>query len=313
MSNNYGVGSANGKIILMGEHAVVYGEPSVAIPFPATKVTTLTTPAETETMIECEFYRGLLKDMPELLESLKKAIELSLAATGQPEAKLDFKIFSTIPAERGMGSSAAVAVATTRSIFDFYQVKLTQTKLLEIVGEAEKIAHGNPSGLDAIMTSSSIPYAYVRGEAPLPLELNLKGVLVVADTGQTGQTKEAVASVSAKIASQTEGENYRAKISALGALATTSQQALKDDDALSLGEKMRSAHQLLAELGVSSPELDRLVTAALDANALGAKLTGGGRGGCMIALAKDYQAAEKIAQALKNNGAKSTWLYEMSE
>lgn len=305
-----GIGYANGKIILMGEHSVVYGEPSVAIPFPATQIKTTVQAAEGETTIECLFYKGLLNDMPELLESLKAVIQVSLDRLGQNES-LSINIDSTIPAERGMGSSAAVAVATTRGIYDFYKQALSHEELLEIVDISEKIAHGNPSGLDALMTSSSAPYYYIKGQPVTPIELRLAAVLVVADTGKTGQTKEAVASIGEKI----RGKNkalYQRKITELGHLAKDSKDYLSHNQPEQLGLAMNQAQNLLSELGVSSLELDALVVSALSHNALGAKLTGGGRGGCMIALARNLNEAQEIATALEEAGAKATWLYEMS-
>lgn len=305
-----GIGYANGKIILMGEHSVVYGEPSIAIPFPATQIKTTVQASEGETAIDCVFYKGLLNDMPELLESLKAVIKVSLERLGQTDT-LSLTIDSTIPAERGMGSSAAVAVATTRGIYDYFQQSLAHSELLEIVEISEKIAHGNPSGLDALMTSSSTPYYYIKGQPVTPIDLHLTAVLVVADTGKTGQTKEAVANVGEKIRSKS-GAIYQRKIKDLGQLAKSSKDYLSQNQPEKLGLAMNQAQNLLSELGVSSLELDALVVSALSHNALGAKLTGGGRGGCMIALARDLNDAQVIASALKAAGAKATWLYEMS-
>ncbi|HCM89914.1 MULTISPECIES: mevalonate kinase [Vagococcus] len=305
-----GVGESNAKIILLGEHSVVYNQPSIAIPFPAAKVKAVVKETRDQTVISCEFYQGLLEDMPELLESLKETIRVTLKQLHKENYPLAITIESQIPAERGMGSSAAVSVATTRALFDFFNTDLTQENLLAIVDISEKIAHGNPSGLDALMTSSSSPYYYTKGQPFEPLKLNLDAYLVVGDTGKTGQTKEAVASISKKL-TNTDSVNTKKRINQLGELAKKGRYFLENNEAAKLGLTMSHVHQLLNQLGVSSSELNRLVETAENNGAIGAKLTGGGRGGCMIALTHDKMSAEKIAQALADNGAKTTWVYDM--
>ncbi|WEG72654.1 mevalonate kinase [Vagococcus intermedius] len=306
-------GYAHGKIILIGEHAVVYGQPSIALPFPATQIRATITPSEMNNLtIECMFYKGLLNDMPELLDSLKKVIEVSLKRLNQPNAFLHIKIESTIPAERGMGSSAAVSVATTRALFDYYKQKLSREELLDIVNIAEIIAHGNPSGLDALMTSSSQPYYFIKNQTPELIQPNLDAVLIVADTGVTGQTKKVVQQIATKL-NQTDGSHYQEMMTTIGELVKKSRLALTHNQAEELGALLTNTHSLLSQLGATSPELEQLVTCALASGALGAKLTGGGGGGCMIALAKNTTEAKHIAQNLTQIGAKSTWLYEMSD
>ena len=303
-----GQGHSHGKIILMGEHSVVYGEPALAIPFPSVGITADISPNDHQLFLACEFYKGLVSDMPELLESLHHAITISLHYLNKKEA-LTIEINSTIPAERGMGSSAAVAVATVRGIFDYFDTYLSDQLLLEIVGEAEKIAHGNPSGLDALMTSHESPYFFAKNQFIMPLQLNLSAWLVVADTGLTGQTKAAVQ----EIASHYHLPEVKQMIQTLGTYTLDAKSFITLNEPVALGKVMTQAHELLRKLNVSNEKLNGLVATALANGALGAKLTGGGRGGCMIALTDTQHNAIKIQQALASAGANKTWLYQMGE
>ena len=312
-TTSFGHGKAHGKIILLGEHSVVYHEPSIAIPFKAATIEAFVTQNDQpSTHIDCDFYHGLLEDMPELLESLKETIKVCLKQLNQEDQHLKISINSHIPAERGMGSSAAVSVATTRALFDYFHEELTQETLLAIVDIAEHIAHGNPSGLDALMTSSDTPYFYTKGQPLKALSLNLNAVLIVGDTGITGQTKEAVNHIAQQLTSDNTN-TIQQHITQLGLLAKDGQHDLENNQPVELGSKMNQVHHHLQALGVSSPELDSLVHAARQKGALGAKLTGGGMGGCMIALASDKNSAHVISKALLDSGAANTWLYEMSE
>ena len=306
------LGKASGKIILMGEHAVVYGQPAIAIPFSAVETVAEVKEDGEALTVTCEFYDGLVHKMPEILESLKHAIRFSLYRIGAPQdPAIHIDIHSTIPAERGMGSSAAVAVAIARSLFNFYGKVLTDKELWEIVQSSEKIAHGNPSGIDTITTSGKSPVFFVKDQPIEQLSINMDAYLIVADTGQTGQTLKAIQSVKAllsKVTYQIDSlSDPKQAIKELGQLTNLAKEALLNNYILELGEVMNQAHQLLASLTVSNQTLDRLAQAARQAGALGAKLTGGGRGGCLIALAKDKESAEKIARTLLEQGAKQAW------
>ncbi|EMC21476.1 mevalonate kinase [Streptococcus mutans] len=306
------LGKASGKIILMGEHAVVYGQPAIAIPFSAVETVAEVKEDGEALTVTCEFYDGLVHKMPEILESLKHAIRFSLYRIGAPQdPAIHIDIHSTIPAERGMGSSAAVAVAIARSLFNFYGKVLTDKELWEIVQSSEKIAHGNPSGIDTVTTSGKSPVFFVKDQPIEQLSINMDAYLIVADTGQTGQTLKAIQSVKAllsKVTYQIDSlSDPKQAIKELGQLTNLAKEALLNNYILELGEVMNQAHQLLASLTVSNQTLDRLAQAARQAGALGAKLTGGGRGGCLIALAKDKKSAEKIARTLLEQGAKQAW------
>ncbi len=305
------IGKASGKIILMGEHAVVYGQPAIAMPFSAVEIVSQVSKKGDALFVSCAFYEGLVHQMPKVWESLKHAIRFSLYRIGAPtDPAIHIEIRSSIPAERGMGSSAAVAVAVARSLFAFYQKELTDQELWEIVQSSEKIVHGNPSGIDALTTSGKSPIYFVKGQTIEAISLRLDAYLVVADTGITGNTHQAISDVARLVAENPEAETW---IEELGQLTQATRDALAKGQVGVLGDLMNQAQTYLQKLGVSMDALDEYVTISRQQGALGAKLTGGGRGGCMIALAADQKTAQMIAAALADAGARRTWIQYLGE
>lgn len=304
-----GHGQASGKIILMGEHSVVYGEPAIAFPFQETYISTKVEP-DTAMVLDCDYFCGDLSEAPPQLKSLKEVIKQTLSALQQENKTFKLTISSTIPAERGMGSSAAAAVSIVRALFDYFDTPCTQEVLLPLVNRAEKIAHGNPSGIDAAATSGNESLFFIKGQPLESFPLNVSNAfLIVADTGIKGQTRAAVRDV-AHLFEQNK-RSISQHIKELGHLTKLAKQAILTDDAYSLGKIMNQAHVQLKVLTVSNDQLDQLVITARENGALGAKLTGGGRGGCMIALADSKEHAVKIAAALESAGAKATWIQSL--
>ena len=287
-----GMGKSHSKIILMGEHSVVYGYPALALPLKSIKVTCRIFPAR--------------KALENRGDALSKALFVALEHLGQEEAPLHFKVQSQIPSKRGMGSSAAVSIAAIRAVFDYFQAPLSEELLEELVQEAEQIAHLNPSGIDAKTCMSQDAIRFIKDQGFEKVPLNLDAYLVIADSGVFGQTKEAVKKV-AQLGSEKEPH-----LEALGSLCQEAEVAILAQDLPALGQKMNQAHQHLQALGVSHDLVDGLVDLAKKKGALGAKMTGGGLGGCMLALVTSKDAAKSVAYHLRKKGAVRTWIEKLS-
>lgn len=307
--NKTAVGTAHGKIILIGEHAVVYNMPAIALPFMATTTTVTITSIEGETFIDSDYFTGYLSEIPEALDGFKTALDNVCAYLNVSAQGLHIDVESLIPPERGMGSSAAVATALVKALFNYFDADLTDKIVKKFVDTAEKVTHGNPSGIDSTIVNSLSPIYFKKDESPTSLPFDMDGFLITADTGIKGQTKEAVGDVAKLI--QSAKDQTTSVVNRIGQLTSQAKDAIIDNNVPILGEIMNQTHRLLKDLTVSNHQLDTLVQAALKAGAAGAKLTGGGRGGCMIALTQSMEHAKKIASELEKAGAIQTWIHPL--
>lgn len=307
--SNIASGRAHGKIILIGEHAVVHNEPAIAIPFTSASVEVTIEKLDGESTMDSIYHTGKIKDAPielnNLIETLKAVCDYFETST----KNLHITINSNIPAERGMGSSAAVATALVRALFYKFETDLSDELLYRFVSISENIAHGNPSGLDAKVVSSTDSIFYVKNKAADFFKMDLPGYLVVADTGEKGATGEAVADVGRLVADRKTGAKQL--ISNLGDLANKARRFIETKDLERLGEILEQAQDNLQKLTVSNEKLDALIQTAKDNGALGAKLTGGGRGGCMIALVDKAERAQELTDAFLEAGATKTWIHPL--
>lgn len=312
MVKQQGIGTSHAKIILMGEHSVVYGQPAIALPLPSVQLSvTLSSRQDNQRIIKSRYYHGSLENLPSSMIGIKKLIDTLSARFNDQETGWDLKIESQLPAERGMGSSAASAIAIIRAFFDYYDEPLDRTLLLQLADVEEQITHRSPSGLDAATVSSDKPLFYVKGRIGVPIEMNLDGSLVIADTGKKGATKEAILAVKDEL--KNNDEKAEEHIKHLGELVNQTKDYLAQNDIVKLGDALNFAQTDLAALNVSDPSLDHLIHVARDNGALGAKLTGGGRGGCMIALMQTAMGARRLASILKENGAHDIWLQPLDK
>lgn len=304
-----GTGRAHAKAILLGEHSVVYGTPAIAVPVSALTTTVTLRPAA-GSLISSALYRGPSSDAPSRLAPVQAAWRAAAAHVGVPTEGIELTTESALPIARGLGSSAAIAAAIVRAVADLADATLSVPEEHELIQEAERAAHGTPSGIDARTVVAESPIRFELGAfQPLPVGSSL--TLVIADTGRPGATSTAVASVRAL--RERAPRTTDAAIARLGELAEGSVTDLATGDHAELGLHLRSAHEVLRELGVSSPELDTLVQAAHAAGSPGAKLTGGGQGGCIIALAPSAAEAGQLSRALEEAGAAQVWTTVIGE
>lgn len=304
--------SAPGKIILVGEHAVVYGQPALAVPVTHVYATATLLPGAAGIWLETAEKRYALDDAPAddvLAKSVRLAMDYCARHYPRQRQTSLFPAFtvtlnSTIPLGSGLGSGAAVCTAIVRAVATYRHANLAPHEVSNLVYETEKMLHGTPSGIDNTVVAYAQPVWFIRGLPPEPLTVRQLCWLLIGDTGIYSPTKDTVADVRA--AWSRNQEHYSKLFSAVGGVAREAREILEKTDPNllpRLGELLDRNHELLREIGVSSPELDNLVHAAREAGALGAKLSGGGRGGNMLALVT-AKTAGPVRQALEAAGAK---------
>lgn len=304
--------SAPGKIILFGEHAVVYNRPALAVPV---------TQVHVDVEVRDSNSAGVWIHAP----IIDLHAELSMLPSDHPIGSvilgllqrfgifnppdLEIKIDSTIPVASGLGSGAAVSVALIRAISSYFSYSLTNEQINSLVYESERLHHGTPSGIDNTVITYAMPVYFIKGQPIETFKAGKPFTIVIGDTGIPAPTKESVGDV--RRLWLRDSVYYEDIFDEIAQLALIARRSIESGKPELLGELMDQNHAFLQQLTVSSPELDRLVDAARNAGALGAKLSGGGRGGNMIALV-EQASAESVAEALMSAGAVRTIITEVS-
>lgn len=298
-----GIGSGYGKVILFNEHFVVYEIPAIA------------SAIGSKTIAEVEFSQGsgwsLLDGRPatpgykeEKLDHQRDSIERVLKAAGiNPDiTPIKINFLGDLKAASGVGASAASCAALARALSDQFDLKFPDEKINEIAYEGEKGYHGNPSGIDNTAATYGGLIWFKRGEPSVMERLSIKEPveIVMGNTGVVANTKAAVAGV--KERKESEPEKYEKIFNEARELASKARSALESYDLTTLGLYMDRNHELLQEIEVSSKDLDFLVEVSRKNGAFGAKMTGGGLGGYMVALTPGKELQEKVAKAIEKEG-----------
>lgn len=304
-------GKSHAKVIFLGEHSAVYQKPAIVFPLPQVEVKVIIKPNhEDEAKIESKYFTGPLSKLPESMLGISNLIDRLNKTLNQQQINFDIQIISEIPLGRGMGSSAAISAAITRAYFAYFQRSLDNQELDRFINVEESITHGNPSGIDAKTVISDQPILFENAKF-IKISFNTTGFIIIADTGISSNTKVAVDQVRNQL--ERDPETVTQAINQLGNLTEQAKVTLNNNVIKQTGQIMNQAQTILADLGVSSPEIDHLISVAKANGALGAKLTGSGMGGCIIAISDNLKQAQIIQKQLLENGAKSVWIQSLNE
>lgn len=291
--------SASAKTILFGEHAVVYNEPAIAIPLSNTRTYAELVPNSNGFRIISPSIH-LNKTFDELipgsgLQVLLIKIKELFDLDNLPD--LTLLIHSDIPIASGLGSGAALSAAVIRAFAMYYSQTLSREKINETAYEVEKIYHGTPSGIDNTTIAYEQPIIFSKSTGFCPLEADLRQFsLLIVDSGIRSKTIEVVTAVRENIS---HNEPY---IREIGKLVQNSVPFLQEGNREEIGRLMNENQKLLQMIDVSSPKLDDLIRMGLSHGAIGGKLTGAGRGGNILILARDEEQSKQLRSLYENSG-----------
>ncbi len=291
--------AACGKIILLGEHAVVYGRPAIALPIPLAVEAMVRREGQGINIVIPRW--GLEQPVHANTQGLSGILAKILNDLDLDRENMTIEVFPHIPRAMGLGGSSALAVAILRALDAQFDLGMDNSRINELAYECEKAAHGTPSGVDNTVATYGTPLRYQQVDGkPIFRDLRLTEPLqlVVGITGRESLTADTVAQV--RNAWTQHPDRYNSIFDQIGSLTEAAEQALEQGKLGDLGDLMNLCHGYLNALQLSTPELEELIHIARANGALGAKLTGGGGGGSMIALCPDNPDA--VAQAMQAAG-----------
>ncbi len=298
--------TACGKLILFGEHAVVYDSPAIAIPLTSLKVRATIEPAIGQPQGKIHIKAAALdvdNDLSELEKDHFLALTLNLLFSSLGLRQLPtcrVIITSELPIAAGLGSSAAISISLLRAMSAFLGHPLKPQELNTLAFQSEQAVHGRPSGIDNTVITYEKPIFYQRGEVIEFIQPIREFTFIVADSGVRKSTRESTGQLAEDL--EAAPDVVQPHLDAIAELVQQSKRSFQIGDIEALGKAIDANQEHLSALRLSCPELDVLILTARQAGALGAKLTGGGMGGHMLALVTPETEAA-VAQALTAAGS----------
>ncbi|UCG00018.1 MAG: mevalonate kinase [Spirochaetaceae bacterium] len=294
------LGTGWGKLLLFGEHAAVYGHPAVGLSLD----TTLSVRLHTESLPGWKIDGVAAGDRQKILEVLDLLEDLSAQESEQRRGGGILWLESRIPRGLGFGSSASLCVAMAAAVASWRGVE-DRRRIWEWAHRGEELFHGTPSGIDTGLALLRGLYSFHPHPPRLPEAEKLRGMPLHMVVGAVPRVRSAGALIGTLREKMAAGEKeVRAILQQLGALAAEAADILDGcrnqgaEDAVTLGGLAREAHQLLSRLGLSTPELDRLLGEGRRRGALGGKLSGAGGGGAFFLICPGSETAGSVAAAL---------------
>ncbi|MFT8812118.1 mevalonate kinase [Oenococcus sp.] len=302
---NFGFGQSHAKAHLLGEHSVVYGYPAIIAPLLSLNCKAAVISSD-QTLIETDNFSGTMYQLNYRFSGIYSLLTELLKFFQQPDLPFKLHIKSNVPSKKGLGSSAAYSVAITKAFFDFFDYQYSDEEVYNFSQIAENKNHGKSSGGDTYAVMADGPIFFDSSKDATILKLDTEAYIVIADSGTAGLTSQAVKLVADNY--HRDPKKYGSYFKEMGAIAESGREEIIAGDLVDFGDLMTRNQKLLAQLGVSTPYLERLIKIAIKNGALGAKLTGGGLGGSIVALANDKETANQIKSALSQSGATGSWI-----
>lgn len=296
--------SAHGKFILIGEHAVVYGHPAIAIPLEEAMIS-IDVLTYDEDYLESEFYTGSIIKLPEAFLSIQLLYAKLKEDLSLPALKIIVKNQTVIGA--GLGASATIAAALTRAIYAYAQIDLSNEVLLNYIDFAENISHGKASGIDARAVISTRPFIFENGNIKTFI-IDLDAYILVVYSNVVGHTKKAIS----KVKYMMDHENGSLLIQSLKENTMKAIETIKLKRVIQLGHILNDTQRVLKKLGISHERIDTIIKVASENGAYGAKITGGGLGGCVMVLG-NKRIVESLKKTYEDMGYNKTFIKYLGE